>query len=136
MIHFNAEKLKVKDPINDVLLFTFYNGISPEELVARKIERRQPGNLQVLLDKVEEFINEEETLKAMNSACKLQKKFEEKKKKDHSRSDDSKPFKKKFSDFNFTLLNANILKVLMEIKMDPEYRKPPKNFGSSIEPKF
>jgi hypothetical protein len=136
MIRFNAEKLKVKDPIDGVLFSTFYNGISPKEPVVRKIEWRQLGNLHELLDKVEKFTNVEETLKAMKSAHKLPKKFEEKKNKDHSRLNDSKPFKKKFCDLNFTPLNTNISKVLMEIKTDLEYRKPPKNFGCSIEPEF
>jgi hypothetical protein len=38
--------------------------------VARKIARKQPEDLQELLDKVEDFINEEETLKAMKLAQK------------------------------------------------------------------
>jgi hypothetical protein len=51
MIWFNTKKLKVEDPTDGVIFFAIYNGISPEELVMRKIERRQPGILQELLDK-------------------------------------------------------------------------------------
>jgi hypothetical protein len=40
----------------------------------RKFARRQPDNLQSLLDKVEEFINEEEILKAMRAALNCAKK--------------------------------------------------------------
>jgi hypothetical protein len=79
---------------------------------------------------VEEFINEEETLKAMKLAQKLPKKFEDKEKKDHRRTDEPKPFKKWFSDYDFTLLNTNIFKVLMEVKEDPKYRKPPRIVGA------
>jgi hypothetical protein len=68
MVQFNTEKLKVEDPTNGVLFFAIYNGISLEEPIARKIARRQLDSLQELLDKVEEFINEEETLKAMKLA--------------------------------------------------------------------
>jgi hypothetical protein len=75
---------------------------------------------------VKEFINEEKTLKAMKLAQKLPKKFEDKKKKDHQRPNESKPFKKKFSDYNFTPPSANIFEVLMEVKKDPEFRKPPR----------
>ena len=53
-----------------------------DELVAQKIVHRQQENLQELLDKVEEFINEEETLKAIKLTWKASKKPEEKKKKD------------------------------------------------------
>ncbi|XP_059455075.1 uncharacterized protein LOC132185298 [Corylus avellana] len=84
MIRFNAEKLKVEDPTKGVIFSAIHNGISFEELVARKIARRQPNDLQELLHEVEEFINEEETLKAMRSARKTPKKLEEKKMRDHS----------------------------------------------------
>jgi hypothetical protein len=33
---------------------------------------------------------------------------------------------KKFKDYDFTSLNAEVSKVLMEIKKDPEFRQPPK----------
>ncbi|XP_059458234.1 uncharacterized protein LOC132187811 [Corylus avellana] len=126
MVQFNAVKLKVEDPNDCVIFFAIYNGISPDEPVARKIARRQPSNLHKQLDKVEEFINEKETLKAMKSARKLPKKFEDKKKKDLQRLDDPGPFKKKFKGYNFTLLNAIIFEVLMEVKRDLEYEKPPR----------
>jgi hypothetical protein len=70
---------------------------------------------------VEEFINEEEKLKAMKLARKLPTKTKEKKKKDHWWSDEPKPLRKNFNDYNFTPLKANIFKVLMEVKKDPEY---------------
>jgi hypothetical protein len=66
---------------------------------------------------VEEFINEEETLKAMKQVRKTPKKQEEKKKKENSRKTDLAPPCKKFSDNKFTP---------MEIKGDPEIRRPPK----------
>jgi hypothetical protein len=62
---------------------------------------------------VEEFINEEETLKAMKLARKAPKKQEEKKKNEHSREIDPAPSRKKFSDYKFTPLNANIHEVLI-----------------------
>ncbi|XP_059461787.1 uncharacterized protein LOC132190753 [Corylus avellana] len=65
MIRFNTEKLKVEDRTDGVIFSTIYNGISPEEPVVRKIAQRQLNNLQELLDEVEEFIKEEETLRAM-----------------------------------------------------------------------
>ncbi|XP_059431557.1 uncharacterized protein LOC132165069 [Corylus avellana] len=126
MIRFNTNKLKGEDPTDGVIFSAIYNGISTKEPVARKIARRQLNNLQELLDKVEEFINEEETLRATRSARKTPKKLEEKKMRDHSGLDTPKPFKKKFNNYNFTLLNANISEVLMEIKKDSRYRRPPR----------
>ena len=132
MIRFNLEKLKAEDPTDSVIFSTIYQGIFPEELVMKKLAQRQADNLKELLDKVEEFINEEETLKAMKLAWKLPKKFEDKKKKDHRREDEPKPFKKRFSDYDFTPLNANIYEVLMEVKKDPEYRKPSRIAGAPL----
>ena len=114
MIWFNTEKLKVEDPDEGVIFSAIYNGISSNEPMAWKIERRQLENLQELLDKVEEFINEEETLKAMKLTQKAPKKPGEKKKKDQPKLANPTSSQKRFSDYNFTPLNANISEVLME----------------------
>ena len=81
-------------------------------------------NLQELLFKVGEFINEEETLKAMKQARKAPKKQEEKKKKENSWETNPAPPHKKFNNYKFTPLNANIHEVLMDIKGDPKFRRP------------
>ena len=70
---------------------------------------------------MEEFINEKETLKAMKQAWKAPKKQEEKKKKENSQETNPASSHKKFSDYKFTPLNANIHEVLMEIKGDFEF---------------
>jgi hypothetical protein len=69
-----------------------------------------------MLDKVEIFKNEEETLKTKKLAWKALKKPKEKKNKDQPRAADLTPSRKKFSEYNFTPLNANISEVLMEMK--------------------
>ena len=86
--------------------------------------RRKPDNLQNLLDKVAEFINEEETLKAMRSAQKLPKKLKDKKRKESRKMDKPKPFKKKFNNYDFAPFNANISEVLMEEKKTRNIRSP------------
>jgi hypothetical protein len=48
----------VEDLNEGVVFSAIYNGISPDEPAERKIACRQSDNLQELLDKVEEFINE------------------------------------------------------------------------------
>jgi hypothetical protein len=41
-----------------------YQGILPDEPLMKKLARKQPSTLQDLMDKVEEFSNQEEMLKA------------------------------------------------------------------------
>jgi len=75
------------------------------------------------MDKVEEYIHYEETLKAMASSRPSRDRSPGRKKKDFRKAEgeDSRQ-EKKFKDYNFTHLNAEILEVLMEIKRDPEFR--------------
>jgi hypothetical protein len=79
------------------------------------------------MDKVEEFINQEETLKAMASSRLPQETAPEKKRKEFRKFDrEEQRLVKKFKDYNFTPLNAEISEVLMEIKRDPAFREPQK----------
>jgi ubiquinone/menaquinone biosynthesis C-methylase UbiE len=68
MARFNREKATVEDSTKDMIFAAIYQGISPEEPLMKKFVRKQPSTLQGLMDKVEEFINQEETLKAMTSS--------------------------------------------------------------------
>ncbi|XP_062167004.1 uncharacterized protein LOC133873300 [Alnus glutinosa] len=78
--------------------------------------------------KVEEFINQEETLKAMASSRQYRETALKKKRKEFRKADgEEQSLVKKFQDYNFTPLNAGKLEVLMEIKRDPEYRRPTKD---------
>jgi hypothetical protein len=86
------------------------------------------------MDKAEEFINQEETLRAILgldpsrvSTCKMPKK--EKKVNPKENSTNFKP-RKKFKESSFTPFNASITKVLMEVKKDAAYQKPPRYSGS------
>lgn len=84
-----------------------------------------------MMDKVEEFINEEETLKAMKASRKLRRNPEERKRKEHIRlEDESKCLRERFNDFDFTPLNVGISEVLMEIKKDSEYQRPLRIMGT------
>lgn len=83
------------------------------------------------MDKVEEFINQK-TLKAMSSSQRPQAKVEEKRRKEPWwTNDEQKPLRKKLNDYEFTLLNTEISKFVMEIKKDPEYQRPPKTLGNT-----
>jgi hypothetical protein len=57
MAQFNREKIKIKDPTEDVVFTAIYQGISPEESLMKKLAQKQLSTLQDLTDKIEEFIN-------------------------------------------------------------------------------
>jgi hypothetical protein len=68
MAQFNREKVTVEDSTEDMVFAAIYQGISPDEPLMKKLFRKQSSTLQGLMDKVEEFINQEETLKSMDSS--------------------------------------------------------------------
>lgn len=84
------------------------------------------------MDKVEEFINEEETLKAMKAARKSHGKSEEKKRNEFKRiEDEPRTTKMRFNDYDFIPLDASISKVLMKIKKYPKFWRPLRILGVS-----
>jgi ubiquinone/menaquinone biosynthesis C-methylase UbiE len=84
MIGFNLEKLIVEEATdNGLVFFAIYHGISLEEPIMLKLVQRQADNLQCLMDKVKEFINEEEMLKAMKASQRSHRKPEARKRKEH-----------------------------------------------------
>jgi hypothetical protein len=97
----------------------------------KKLARKQPSTLQGLMNKVEEYINQEETLKVMAYSRPSRDRSPERKRKEFRKADREwqRPVKK-FKDYNFTPLNAKISEVLMEIKRDPEFCRPPKIPGN------
>jgi hypothetical protein len=98
----------------------------------KKLVQKQLSTLYGLMDKVEEFINQEETLKAMASSRLPQGTTPEKKMNEFRKVDreEERPVKKKFKDYNFTPLNAKISEVLIKIKRDLAFREPPKIPGN------
>jgi hypothetical protein len=88
------------------------------------------------MERADEFINQDETLRALlgkgvtqtsNSGEKSKKK-----KKEFHKSQDAAELgiKKKFHEYNWTPLNAPIEEVLAAIKMDPMYEKPSEIVGT------
>jgi hypothetical protein len=63
MAHFNLEKKTVEDLTDDMVFAALYQGLSPKRPLMKKLARKQSSTLQGLMDKGEEFINHEETLK-------------------------------------------------------------------------
>jgi len=131
MARFNREKVTVEDPTKDMVFAAIYQGISLEEPLMKKLVRKQPSTLQSLMDKVEEFINQEETLKSMASSRLPRETAPEKKRKEFRKTDGEEQRQvKKFKDYNFTPFNAERSEVLMEIKRDPTFWEPQKIPGN------
>jgi hypothetical protein len=57
MAWFSREKITIEDLTEDMVFVAIYQGISPEEPPMKKLARKQPSNLEGLMDKVEELIN-------------------------------------------------------------------------------
>jgi len=114
-----------------MIFAAIYQGISPYEPLMKKLVRKQPSTLQSLMDKVEEFINQEEMLKSMDSSRLPRETAPKKKRKEFRKAyGEEQRLVKKFKDYNFTPLNAEISEVLMEIKKDPAFREPQKIPGN------
>lgn len=122
--------MAVEDLTDDMVYAALYQGLSPDEPLMKKLTRKQPDTLQGLIDRVDEFINQEETLTAMISARRPQEPTPKKKKEPKKIGmPEPKPVKK-FADFNFTPINARATEVLAIMKEDPEFCQPPKITGT------
>jgi hypothetical protein len=131
MARFNREKVTVEDLTEDMIFAAIYQGISPEEPLMKKLVWKQPNTLQGLMDRVDEYINQEETLKAMTNSRLPQVTALEKKMKELRKANEEEQRQvKKFKNYNFTPLNAEISEVLMEIKKDPAFWEPQKIPGN------
>lgn len=105
----------------------------------KELAKKQPDNLHEFMDKAEEFINQEENLRELRLSRQIpapdNKGAENKRKKEQeiqmvTTPQTTSPYvHKKFSEYNFTPLNAAVTEVLMEVKKDPDYVRPPKIVG-------
>ncbi|XP_062166896.1 uncharacterized protein LOC133873182 [Alnus glutinosa] len=93
---------------------------------------KPPKDLYTFMVKVDRYINQKETLRALlgDSQQQQQPSTEKpkKKKKPEATQDDSpreyKKIKRNFRDYKWTPLNASLTEVLMELKKDPHYQRP------------
>jgi hypothetical protein len=133
----NLEKIKIEEPSNDLVYFLIYHKLLTSEPEMKKMARKPPSNLQEMMNKVEEFINEADVLEAIDSTRhprqEESKKKEDKRNETHKTVAEPKPLKKKFHDYNFTPVNAEISEVLMEVKKDLEFVRRPKIPGNPLE---
>lgn len=136
VMRFNQAKLFAESPANEMVYVSLYQGIRVDGPLMAQLAHRQPETLLQFMDKVEEFINQEETLPAIIGSRQIQvsdpENPEKKKKKKNPQGEqttETKP-RKKFKDYNFTPLNTSIHEVLMEVRKDPDYIRLPRITGN------
>jgi len=106
------------------------------------LARRLAEGLQEFLGRAEEFVNQEEALRAFRGTEEVSRENPMTKKKSKQRVvpvgkgvTKRRPVKK-VEDYNWTPINAPAKEVLMEIKKDPDYKDPPPIFIPSFSSMF
>jgi hypothetical protein len=122
LAHFNQEKLATESRTKEFVYCPLFQGIRKDGPLMADLARKSPQNLQEFMDRVDEFINQEETLQALLGAntSRASSSGEKKEQKGAQKAVEQKP-RKKFKDYDWTPLNVLLNEVLMEIKKDPMY---------------
>jgi hypothetical protein len=101
------------------------------------LARKPSLNLQEFMDRANEFVNQEETLRALlgtgDKAIQVSGSKEKKKEQKKAKKATGQKPGKTFQDYNWTPLNAPVKEVLMEIKKDPIFRKPYTILGNHLK---
>jgi hypothetical protein len=71
-MRFNQAKSSVENAIDEMVHSALFQGLRPEGPLMADLTHREPDNLMGLMDKVDEYINQEETLRAMIGSRKNQ----------------------------------------------------------------
>jgi hypothetical protein len=135
---FNQEKLDTESAPDDFIYGAIFQGLRKDGPLMAELALKPPKDLHAFMVKMDRYINQEETLRALldNSQQQQQPSTEKpKKKKNPELVQDAGPAeykkaKKNFGDYKWTPLNTSITEVLMELKKDPNYQGPrpiPKN---------
>jgi hypothetical protein len=138
LLHFNQERLAAESQNEQFIHCATYQGIRKDGALMADLARKLAKGLQEFLDRVEEFVNQEETLRAFRGAEEASRESPVTKKKPKQREIkatkgvmERRPIKR-VEDYNWTPIKAPIKGVLMEIKKDPEYKDPPPIKGKPL----
>lgn len=133
---FNLERLAAESHTDELAHCVVYQGIRKDGTLMADLARKPSHNLQEFLDRAEEFVNQEETMRAFREIEGVKtdkednKKRLKKKESRYVKNVAERRAPKRIEEYNWTPLNATPAKVLMEIKKDPEYKKPPPILGN------
>jgi hypothetical protein len=128
---FNQEKLETKSAPDDFIYGAIFQGLKKDGPLMADLALEPPKDLHAFMVKVDRYINQEETLRALLGDSQQQQPSTEKPKKNkkpEATQDDGhgehKKIKRNFGDYKWTPLNASLTEVLMELKKDPHYQRP------------
>lgn len=131
LLRFNQKRLAAGNQSEQFIHCAIYQGIRKDGTLMANLARRPAKGLQEFLDRAEEFVNQEETLRAFRGAEEVARENPATKKKLKQRMTsvgneviERRPVKR-VEDYNWTPINAPTKEVLMEIKKDPDYKNPP-----------
>jgi hypothetical protein len=133
---FNQVRLTTESPTEEFVHSALYQGIRKDGPLMADLARKPTHYLHEFMERADEFINQDETLRALLGKGVTQtsnsgEKSKKKKKEFHKRQTAAESgIKKKFHEYNWTPLNAPIEEVLAAIKMDPMYEKPSEIVGT------
>jgi hypothetical protein len=136
---FNQEKLETESAPDDFIYGAIFQGLKNDGPLMADLAMKPPKDLHTFMVKVDRYINQGETLRALldDSQQQQQPSTEKpkKKKKPEATQDDGpgeyKKIKRNFGDYKWTPLNASLTEVLMELKKDPHYHRPTPIPGNS-----
>jgi hypothetical protein len=125
------EKLDAESAPDDFIYGAIFQGLKKDGPLMAELALKPLKDLHTFMVKMDRYINQEETLRAIldNSQQQQQPSTEKpKKKKNPEPIQDASPgeykkAKKNFRDYKWTPLNASLTEVLMELKKDPNYQR-------------
>jgi hypothetical protein len=129
---FNQKKLETESALDNFIYGVIFQGLKKDGPLMADLALKSPKDLYTFMVKIDRYINQEETLRALlgNSQQQQQPSTEKpKKKKNPEPTQEADPgeykkAKKNFGDYKWTPLNASLTEVLMELKKDPNYQRP------------
>jgi hypothetical protein len=130
LLRFNQERLAAESQNEQFIHCAIYQGIRKDGALMADLARRPAERLQDFYDRAEEFVNQEETLRAFREteeAAKGGSRDRERSKQGAVPSGKEftqrKPVKR-VENYSWTPVNAPAREILMEIRKDPSYKDP------------
>ncbi|XP_062171004.1 uncharacterized protein LOC133876775 [Alnus glutinosa] len=130
LLRFNQERLAAETQNEQFIHCAIYQGIKKDGALMADLARRPADSLQEFYDRAEEFVNQEETLRAFRGAEGPGKENPVPDRRSKSRA---APIGREVAErgparrvegYHWTPVNAPVKEILMEIRKDPSYRDP------------
>jgi hypothetical protein len=130
LLRFNQERLAAESQSEQFIHCAIYQGIRKDGALMADLARRPAEGLQDFLDRAEEFVNQEETLRAFRG---VEGPAKENPMPDRKSKPSTAPIgrevaqrgpARRVESYHWTPVNASVKEILMEIRKDPNYKDP------------